>query len=104
MHLIVVNFRLRVKAAKKGTLLKNSISSLLVIFLLALIISLRTVKKSVTTGPELGWMVLTFSEEMLGPYIFSDLMASSTVTGNFMINLDLINLLKYFWGMPDFDI
>ena len=49
-------------------------------------------------------MVLTFSEEMLGPYIFSDLMASSTVTGNFMINLDLINLLKYFWGMPDFDI
>ena len=101
---MAVNFILRVKAAKKGTLLKNSISSLMVMFLLDLIISLGTVKNSVTTGPELGWMVLTFSEEMLGPYIFSDLMASSTVTGNFMINLDLINLLKYFWGMPDFDI
>ena len=43
VHPMLIKFRLRMMVAKKFILLKNSISSLMVIFLLVLIISMGAV-------------------------------------------------------------
>ena len=70
MHLMVLNFILRLLVAKKGIWLTNIISPLMLMFLLDLIISWGGVIYSVTTGSVLVHMVLPFSAAMVVPYIF----------------------------------
>ena len=97
MHSVLVNFISRLVVAKKSIWLTNRISPLILMLLLALIISQGAVIYSVTPVYVLVQMVLPFSPVMVVPYIFSSLVASSKVTGQFMIRLDLNNFLKSFW-------
>ena len=98
---MLVNFRLRMMVTKKVVLLTNKISPLMVTFLFEFIIYFATIIYSVTTCSGLLWVVFPFNAEMLGPYIVLDIMASSIVTGNFLIGLDLIKFLNNFWeGCP----
>ena len=61
IHPMVVNFKLRMMVEKKGIFLKNKISLLIVIFLLALIISLGNIIESFTPGLGLIQVVFPFN-------------------------------------------
>ena len=69
---MVGNFILGMMVIKKGALLTNKMSPLMVMILLDLIISLGIVIYYVSTGYGLLQMVFNFNAEILGLYILSD--------------------------------